>query len=59
MSELNDLLSQAFGAAPSVPAEPKLAAGVEATGYWTFAPNLEVVLGKAERLPPEGRAVAA
>ena len=59
MSELRDLLSQALGTTPSVPADPKLSAGVEATAYWTFAPHLEVVLAEAERLPPEGQAVAA
>ena len=40
MSELRDLLSQALGTTSSVPAEPKLSAGVEATAYWTFAPIL-------------------
>jgi hypothetical protein len=57
--ELRDLLAQAFGTAPSVPAEPRLSAGVEATAYWTFAPGLEIVLARAERLPAEGQAVAA
>ncbi len=59
MSELTDLFSEAFGAAPSSPAEPHLSAGVEAKAYWTFSPHLEVVLAEAERLPPEGQAVAA
>ena len=59
MTELRDLLTQALGAAPSVPAEPRLSPSIEATAYWTFAPSLEVVLARAERLPPEGQAVAA
>ena len=59
MSELRDLLTQALGAVPSVPAEPRLSAGIEATGYWAFAPGLEIVLAGAEHLPAEGQAVAA
>lgn len=59
MSELRDLFTQAFETAPSVPAEPRLSSSIEATVYWTFAPNLEIVLADAERLPAEGQAVAA
>lgn len=56
---MRELLTQAFGAAPSVPAETRLSAGIESSAYWTFAPSLEVVLARAERLPAEGQAVAA
>jgi hypothetical protein len=58
VTEVRDL-TQAFGTAPSVTAEPKLSSGIEAIAYWTFAPSLEVVLADADRLPAEGQAVAA
>jgi hypothetical protein len=59
VSELSDLLTEVFGVAPSSPAESKLSASVEATAYWTFSSHLEVVLAGAQRLPPEGQAIAA
>jgi hypothetical protein len=59
VSELRDLFTEAFGTAPSLPSETTLSAGIEAIGYWTFAPSLEVVLARAERLPAEGQAVTA
>jgi hypothetical protein len=57
--EVRDLLTNAFETPPLAPAEPRLATGIDAIAYWTFAPNLEVVLASAERLPAEGQAVVA
>jgi hypothetical protein len=56
---LVDLLSEAFRQEPSAPAEEKLGAGIAATAYWSFAPNLEVVVARADRPPADGHALAA
>ena len=56
---LVDVLSESFRREPSEPAEAKLGGGITATAYWSFAPNLEVVVAEASRLPSDGRALAA
>ena len=58
VSELGIFSAEAFGVAPSSPAESDSRRGGSAD-YWTFPPHLEVVFAEAERLPPEGQAVAA
>ncbi len=56
---LVDLLAEAFRQEPSTPAEVKLGSGITAAAYWSFAPNIEVVVARADRPPADGHALAA
>ena len=49
MTELVELLTEAFEEEPRRPADPELGGGVTATEYWSFAPSLEVVVAESER----------
>ena len=55
MGELVDLLTEAFGAVPAVPAEGRLSDSISATAYWSFQPSLEVVVAESARTPATGR----
>ena len=57
--DLIRILANAFGHEPSTPAAPDLGGGVAARALWSFAPSLEVVVGKAEKLPSDGQALTA
>jgi len=59
MSDVVDLLTEAFDEEPRRPSVSDLGAGIRATGYWSFAPNLEVVVAEAARPPADGHAVRA
>lgn len=59
MSDLVDLLTQAFEQAPRRPADAALPGGVTALAYWSFAPSLEVVVAGADRPPADGVALRA
>jgi len=59
MTDVVRALTEAFGEEPSKPSEPSLGGGVRAHAYWSFAPNLEVVVGDADRLPSDGQALTA
>jgi hypothetical protein len=59
VTELADALSEAFGHQPGVPADPDLGRGVRASAYWSFAPNLEVVVARREGAPSDAQALEA
>jgi hypothetical protein len=59
MSDVVDLLTEAFEEEPHVPAEAELGTGIRATAYWSFAPNLEVVVAEADRAPADSHALRA
>lgn len=59
MSELVELLTEAFEEAPRRPADAELAGGIRAAAYWSFAPNLEVVVARADTPPADGQAQRA
>jgi len=59
MTDVVRALTEAFGEEPSTPFEPGLGGGVRAHAYWSFAPNLEVVVGDADRLPSDAQALTA
>jgi hypothetical protein len=59
MTELVELLTEAFEEEPRRPADPELGTGVRATSYWSFAPSLEVVVAESERPPADGQALRA
>ncbi|MGH2762611.1 MAG: hypothetical protein ACRDL4_06960 [Thermoleophilaceae bacterium] len=50
MSELVQLLSEAFEEEPRRPSDQELGGGVTATSYWSFAPSLDV-LSTITRIP--------
>ena len=53
MSDLVELLTEAFEEEPRRPADSELGSGIRATAYWSFAPSLEVVVAETNR--PCGR----
>lgn len=59
MSDVVELLAEAFADEPRRPAESDLGTGIRATAYWSLAPNLEVVVAQADQPPADGRAVRA
>jgi hypothetical protein len=59
VSDVIDLLTEAFSAPPAVPAEARLTDSIAAVGYWSFQPSLEVVVAEAGRTPVDGQAVTA
>ena len=56
---LRGLLDQAFAIPAQQPASTELTPAIAATAYWSFPPNLEVVLATAERPPSDAQARAA
>jgi hypothetical protein len=56
---LRGLLDQAFAIPARQPASTELTPAIAATAYWSFPPNLEVVLAAAERPPSDAQARAA
>jgi hypothetical protein len=59
MSELVELLADAFEEGPRQPADRSLPGSVEALAYWSFPPSLEVVVAKASAPVADGRAIRA
>lgn len=59
MSNLVELLTEAFEEEPRRPADSELATGIRAAAYWSFAPSLEVVVAEADRPPADGHALRA
>ncbi|CAN5847579.1 hypothetical protein BH20GEM1_BH20GEM1_10220 [soil metagenome] len=59
MSQLAELLTEAFEEEPRRPADQELGAGIRAAAYWSFAPSLEVVVAESERPPADGHALRA
>jgi len=55
VTELVELLTEAFDAAPATPAEGQLSDSISATVYWSFQPSLEVVVAESAQPPADGR----
>lgn len=56
---LQALLEQTLDAPAQAPASAALTAAITATAYWSFPPNLEIVLARAERAPTDAQARSA
>ena len=56
MSALAELLAERLESEPRRPSEAALGSGITATAYWSYDPNLEIVIAESGRPPAEGSA---